>query len=1379
MCIRSAAERERLLELARASKLERRTLDLTPMLPGERGDSAALSFAQQRLWFLEQLGGGGSAYHISRRLRLRGELDRGALARALDRIVERHEVLRTTFHTVAGEPVQFIAAECRFPLVYQELDGDEEELSAVMAAETSAPIDLAHGPLIRGRLVRLADDDHVLLITMHHIVSDGWSMGVFTGELGALYTAFVRGEPDPLPALPVQYADFSAWQRRWVNGEALSKQADFWRNTLAGAPELLELPADRARPRVQDHAGAMAALELDEELAADLRALSQRHRTTLHTTLLAAWAAVLGRLAGQDDVVIGTPSANRGRAEVEGLIGFFVNTLVLRVDLSGEPTVAELLAHVKAGALGAQDHRDIPFEQVVELAQPVRSLSHTPLFQVMFTWQNTPREGLGLPGLKLGTEPGAAHATARFDLSLALQEAGGRIVGGVTYATALFEEATVERYLGYFRAFLQGMVADDGGRVDRLPLLPADERLEMVQAWNATAAEFPSEACIHQLFEAQAERTPHAEALSCEGERLTYGELNARANRLAHYLVERGVGPDARVAVCVERGVEMVVGLLAVLKAGGCYVPLDPSYPADRLRYMLADSAPLALLSQARLAGMAVALADGLGLPVIELDAGAAEWAGRPESDPVRAELTADHLMYLIYTSGSTGPPRGVMNQHRCVVNRLAWGQRVWRAQPGEAVLQNASFSFDVSVREIFWPLVSGARVVLLKPEGSRDPGYLAETIRRERVGTACFVPSMLQLFLEHPDAALCTGLLRVVCSGEALPAAVARRFHRALPRVALHNVYGPSEAATAVASLHFRADDDTRATVPIGRPIANTRVYILDAAGEPVPAGVAGELYIGGAGVARGYWNRPVLTAQRFVADPFSGEPGARMYRTGDLGRWLPDGTLEFLGRNDEQVKVRGFRIELGEIEGALSSHFAVRHAVTMVREDAPGDRRLVAYYVPAAEVEAEVLRSHLAARLPEHMVPAAYVRMDIFPLTPNGKVDREALPAPDGTAFATRGYEAPVGETEELLAAVWAELLGVERVGRNDHFFELGGHSLRAVQVVARVRRVLGVEVALADLFTHPTVEAFAARLRGSRPDAAPDRAIPMRAGGTQRPLFLVYEGTGSTAYAQALWPHLHAEIPIYALPAPEPGLATVEEMAARLAGMIREAQPEGPYRLAGWSFGGTLAYAAAAHLLGRGHAVEFVGMMDTRYQPAGGDEYALLLRMLRMEEGLEGAAGASLGQLARAAAEMELQELVERCHAAGILPARVGVERVQAMLDRLRGNRHAMRGYAVPPIHVPVHLFPARDGSGTDPWLGWRAVLPAELLRTTEVPGTHLTMMAAPNAEVLGGALSAAIAAASPAPRGYGAYTGDRTAVYLPGLRLVAALETSAGD
>ncbi|HET7460529.1 MAG TPA: amino acid adenylation domain-containing protein, partial [Longimicrobium sp.] len=1043
-----------------------------------------MPLAQQRLWLLEQIGAVGKAYHMTRWMHLRGPLDREALGRALDRLMARHESLRTTFHSVAGEPVQrVVSAEVsRFEVVEHDLRSHphpEAERDRLMAMAADEDFDLERGPLIRGHLIRLPDDRHTLVFPAHHIVCDAWSVGVFDHDLSALYGAFARGEADPLPPLPVQYAQYEAAQRSALSGDELRRQADYWKETLAGAPRLLTVPADRPRPAEQDITAGYAALELDEALTAALKALSRRHETTLFTTLIAAWAVVLGRLSGQDDVVIGTPTANRKRREVLRMIGFLVNTLAVRVELGGSPTVAELLRRVKARAQAAQRHQDIPFEQVVELLQPERTTEHSPIFQVLFTWQNAFRDPPGLPGLTLDRAGWAQHETALFDLALTLQEVDGRIAGGIKYAAALFERETVARYLGYLHRVLEGMAAGDDTPVDRIPLLPPEERGRMLDAWNDTETAGHGDLCLHELFQARAARTPDAVAVEFEEQSLTWAELNARANRLAHHLRGLGVRPDTRVAVCAERSPELMVALLAVLKAGGAYVPLDPEYPAERLRYMLHDSAPVAMLVHRAPAE----LSAGAGVPRLELRDGASAWAGEPEADPPLDGLCPRHLAYVIYTSGSTGRPKGVMVEHRGVVNVLGWMHETFGPDAGGAVLQKTPVSFDASVRELFSPMLAGARLVVARPGGHRDAAYLAETVRRTGVDTLHFVPAMLQAFVEQPEAGDCSGVRRIVCGGQALSAALVRQLRARLPRATLFNVYGPTEAAVDVTAWRC-APDPADAVVPIGRPMANTRIYVLDAADEPVPARVAGEIHIGGAQVARGYLGRPALTAERFVPDPFSREPGARLYRTGDLGRWGSDGALHFAGRNDHQVKVRGFRIELGEIEARLAEHPAVRGAVVMAREDVPGDVRLAAYYV-GAPGEAEALRAHLGALLPEHMVPAAFVPLDALPLTPNGKVDRGALQAPDSAAYGERAHEPPVGETESALAEIWSEVLGVERIGRQDHFFDLGGHSLLALKLIARMRR-RGLRVEPAVLFGNPTLAELAAALATS-PGAA----------------------------------------------------------------------------------------------------------------------------------------------------------------------------------------------------------------------------------------------------------------------------------------------------
>src|SRR3984885_7811526 len=1037
----SLTERERKLSPDKQLLFEKRRRgelteinELQQIASVSRSERIPLSYAQQRLWFLAQMEGVSEAYHIPFGLRLKGKLDQGALRQALDRIVMRHEALRTTFITVDGEAVQRIipVEESRFHLIEHDLRGDEEvkgERERLVAEEARTSFDLESGPLIRGRVIREGEDEYVLLVTMHHIVSDGWSMGVLVNELSVLYGAFVRGEEDPLPALSVQYADYAVWQRKWIEGEILKQQADYWKTTLAGAPALLELPTDHVRPKEKDYAGGFSRLVLDAGLTAGLKELSQRHGTTLYMTLLAGWAALLARLSGQGDVVVGTPVANRGRSEVEGLIGFFVNTLALRVDLSGSPTVVELLERVKEQALAAQQHQDIPFEQVVEITKPVRSLSHSPLFQVMFAWQNTPQGKLELSGLTLAPLSEVSHTIAKFDLVLSLQEAGDRIVGGLEYAESLFEPATIERYAGYFRTLLEAMVADESQAVDRLALLSARERHQLLYEWNDTGAEYPKEKCIHELFEEQVEKSPDATAVVFEEATLSYGELNRRANRLGHYLRELGVKPDTRVAICVERGLEMVVGLLGILKAGGAYVPLDPGYPVERLHYMLEDSNPTVLLTQGDLRG----LFDGIreSLPILDLNDAVSAWSNQPEMNLNRAGLTSEHLAYVIYTSGSTGRPKGVMVEHGSLCNLAVAQVRGFAAEPNSQILQFASFSFDACIWEIIMSLCQGTSLHLVL-QGTMLAGEMLSRIVAQHSITHVLLPSAVVTAL--PDYAALNSVQTLVLGGDVLTEAVAKRWR---PGRRLINAYGPTEA-TVCATL-YDCHEEESGNPPIGKHLGNTQIYILDKRGEPAPIGVAGEMYIGGAGVARGYLNRPELTAEKFVADPFTTEAGARMYRTGDVGKWLEDGNIEFVGRNDEQVKIRGFRIELGEIEATLASHALVREAVVVAREDEPGEKRLVAYYTNSETngLSAEELRGHLSGKLPEYMVPAAYVLLERMPLTPNGKLDRKGLPAPEVDAYAVREYEAPRGETEEALAAIWSELLHIERVGRHDNFF------------------------------------------------------------------------------------------------------------------------------------------------------------------------------------------------------------------------------------------------------------------------------------------------------------------------------------------------------
>ncbi|HEX9937035.1 MAG TPA: amino acid adenylation domain-containing protein, partial [Longimicrobium sp.] len=1054
---------------------------LPPVVPTERAGALPLSFAQERLWFIDRLEPGSAIYNIPAALRLTGALDERALERSLGEIVRRHEALRTVFTEVDGTPAQVITPFAGFALPVEDLSvlGDADREAAVRrraGEEAARPFDLAAGPLFRAALLRLGAEDHVLLLSMHHIVSDGWSTGVLFRELSALYAAYREGRESPLPELAVQYADYAVWQREQLEGETLDRQLSYWRERLADAPALLDLPTDHPRPAMQTYRGATVPVELSPELLERLQRLGRSEGTTLYMTLLGAFQVLLSKYSGSDDVVVGSPIAGRTRREVEGLIGFFVNTLVLRTGLGGDPSFRETLRRVRDVTLGAYEHQEVPFEKLVAELQPERSLSHSPLFQVLFTLQDAGGPGGGLAGLSV-SGAGAEYASAKFDLSLNLAATPQGLRGGLNYSTDLFERGTIERMLRHLERVLEQVTADADVRLSQLELLGEAERALVLEEWNRTEAEVPADRCIHELFQAQAARTPGAVAVRFEEASLTYRELNERANQLAHHLRGHGVGAEVRVGVLMERSLEMVVSLLAVLKAGGAYMPLDPGLPAERLAYMLDDSAVPLVLAQGALRD-AVPAREGVGVLAVDALELAAESAENPA-----VGVGPDSLAYVIYTSGSTGRPKGVMNQHRGVVNRLVWMQAQFGIGADDVVLQKTPFGFDVSVWEFFWPLQQGATLVMARPDGHRDPLYLQEVIEREGVSTLHFVPSMLQPFVETAEAGRCGSLRHVVCSGEALPAALVERLYdRFAGPVVLTNLYGPTEAAVDV-SCWACARGDASGVVPIGRPVWNTRLYVLDAALRPVPFGVPGELYIGGVQVARGYLGRAGMTAERFVPDPFSTEPGARLYRTGDRARWRADGAIEYLGRLDFQVKVRGFRIELGEIEAALRGLESVTDCVVVARADA-GEQRLVAYVVGGAE--ADGLREHLRRSLPEYMVPAAFVALERLPLTPNGKLDRKALPAPEYAADADR-YEAPRTDAERKVAAVWAEVLGVERVGAHDRFFDLGGHSLLLVRVQARLREAFGQPVPITHLFRYLTVSALAAALDASAPEPA----------------------------------------------------------------------------------------------------------------------------------------------------------------------------------------------------------------------------------------------------------------------------------------------------
>ncbi|HLF24983.1 MAG TPA: amino acid adenylation domain-containing protein [Anaerolineae bacterium] len=1071
-------------------------------------DPLPLSFAQQRLWFFDQLQPGSSAYNFRNAIRLSGRLDIGALERSLNEIVRRHETLRTTFPAEEGLPRQVIAPSLHIPLPVVEVGplppGERDaHIQQLVLAETEPPFDLVHGPLLRACVLRLSAEEHVLVLTLHHIITDGWSQGVQLRELGALYAAFSAGRPpalaaDPLPELPIQYADYAFWQRRWLEGRVLDEQLAYWKHQLADAPHRLELPSDRPRPPLPTYRGASDYFTLSAALVEQLKVLSQRAGVTWFMTLLAAFDVLLYRYTGQTDIVVGSPVAGRNRSELEGLIGLFVNMLPLRTNLGGNPTFVELLQRVRTMALGAYAHQDLPFEKLVDELQLARDLSINPLFQVMLALLNAPLPALKGAGLTL-TPMEISTTTSIFDLALYLRESEGALQIRAEYSTDLFDAAAIRRMLSHFQRLLEGVVADPTRRLSDLPLLTDEERQHVLAVWNDTRRDSPPDTCLPELFEAQVMRTPDAIALVFEDQRLTYAALNARANQLARRLRRLGVGPESLVGICLERSIEMVIALLGVLKAGGAYLPLDPAYPPERLAFMLEDArAPLLLTQSSLESRFAHAAAQTICLD--------AEWPTltREPAENLTGGSRSDQLAYVIYTSGSTGKPKGAPIPHRALTNLLTAMQHEPGLTAQDTLLAITTVSFDMAAPELYLPLIMGARVVIAPREAAADGEWLRQLLQQHAVTVLQATPTTWRILLDSgwagaPDLAM-------LCGGEALPRDLADEL---LPRGrALWNLYGPTE--TTVWSAVWAAPPGS-SPVRIGRPIANTQFYVLDAQLQPAPVGVPGELYIGGAGLARGYLNRPELTAEKFIPNPFWKDEGGgrrdeenvlasafiphhlppertpclrrgqvgggsslRLYKTGDLVRWLADGTLEYLGRVDHQVKVRGYRIELGEIEAALRQHPAVHDSVVVVREDQPGEKCLVAYLIAdqsPAPTSSE-LRSFLKQTLPEYMIPSVFMFLASLPRTPNGKVDRRALPAPDGVRpELEKAFVAPRTQAEKTLAEIWSQVLGIGQVGIHDNFFELGGDSLLSLRVIAKAKEA-GLHFTPQQFFQHQTI-------------------------------------------------------------------------------------------------------------------------------------------------------------------------------------------------------------------------------------------------------------------------------------------------------------------
>ncbi|HEX8853029.1 MAG TPA: amino acid adenylation domain-containing protein, partial [Pyrinomonadaceae bacterium] len=1034
-----------------------------------------LSFAQQRLWFLDQLEPESAAYNMPAALYLRGHLDVSTLEQCVRHIVNRHEALRTVFPSVKGRPVQVVEPPLLWQLTLVDLSDiaeTERESEALRLAveEAHRPFDLARGPLLRARLWRINTELHLLVLTIHHIVSDGWSLGIFVAELSALYRASVEGRPSPLAELPVQYADYAVWQRENLSGEALKAQLTYWKRQLGGHLPVLELPSDRPHLPATTFRVATESWPLDTTLSEKVRRFSRERGVTFFMTLLAAFQTLLHRYTGLEDILVGTPIAGRTRLETEKLIGLFANTLVLRTDLSGAPTFDELLLRVREMTLEAHAHQEVPFEMLVEELQPDRDLSRPPVFQVMLVLQNAPLPEMRLPGLEV-RQLELEGAGAKFDLILYLSESAGDLLASWEYNTDRLDSETVRRMARHFQTLLENSITNPDERISRLELMSEAERHRVVVEWNQTAGNFPPARCLHQFFEQQATRTPDAVALIHQTQRLTYAELNRRANQLAHHLRSLGVCAESLVGVLMQRSVEMVVALLGVLKAGAAYVPLDPAYPTERLELMLEDTQAGVVLTQRDLQ-QRLSASD---VRSIYLDTDWPEIARHSTENP-HAINDENNLAYLIYTSGSTGRPKGVAITHRSASTLLHWARQHFTDTQLSGVLASTSICFDLSVYEIFVPLAWGGSVIL-----ATNILELPELEAAEEVTLINTVPSALAELLRMkgvPQTARTVNL-----AGEPLQNALVQRAYAETGIEQVLNLYGPSEDTTY--STWALIEKGSTQSPTIGKPIANTQVYLLDSQWQPVAQGLVGELYIGGDGLARGYLNRPELTAERFIPNAFSEEAGARLYRTGDLARYLTDGRIEFLGRIDNQVKVRGYRIELGEIEAVLSGHERVEEAVVSARLSESGDKQLVAYYVACkAEVTEDELRSYLQERLPKYMLPAHFVKLSALPLTPNGKIDRKALPEVGAERFEpSEGYLASRNATEEMLAGVWAEVLGRTQVGVLDNFFELGGHSLLATQVISRVRELFDVELPLRSLFETPTVAGLASRVESAR--------------------------------------------------------------------------------------------------------------------------------------------------------------------------------------------------------------------------------------------------------------------------------------------------------
>jgi amino acid adenylation domain-containing protein len=1205
-----------------------------------REDPFLASYAQQRLWFIQRFDPSSTVYHVTSRFRLQGVLNISVLEHSLGEIIRRHEALRTTLverdgeliqiihpHLPGAEAVQSESLLAQLGISQTPLAEREQQAIQWLQEINDRPFDLAQGPLIRFALARLSDQEAIFQVVMHHVVTDGWSMGVFSRELSSLYNAYCREESDglsalsPLPELPVQYVDYAAWQHGWLQGERLQAQVEYWKTQLGGQLTPLALPTDYPRPAIQTYRGAHQDFELDETLSKKLNQLCSTENVTPFMLLLAALKVLLYRYSGQEDILVGTPIANRRLVELEGLIGFFVNTLVLRSDLSGVPTFRQFLQKVRQTALEAFDHQDLPFEQLVHILSPVRDLSRSPLFQVMFAMQNVEGQQPNLEGLqvsRLTRQLDRAH----FEWTVFVWSSEKRLRGRLLYYTDLFAPETIGCIVRNFENLLQAIVDNPDQYIDRLTLLAAEEQKQILVEWNATQTDYPRQAFVDELFEAQAARTPDALAVVFGAAQATYAQLNQRADQAALVLRRLGVGQGDLVGVCMERSLEMVVAMLAILKAGAAYVPLDPTYPAERLGFMLRDTKVPALISQKRwLSVLPASDLKNLTLKTILLEgdqiiiAGETEGSSKPDTEkltskPQRDENTpapADRLAYIMYTSGSTGTPKGICIPHRAIT-RLVLNTDYVSLGPGDRVAQASNAAFDAATFEIWGTLLNGACLVGISQETLLSPITLVEALQRDKIDVLFLTTALFNQVAAAAPGGF-SSLRQVMFGGEAVTPHWVGQVLQAGPPQRLLHVYGPTENTTFSTWHWIHEVPEGATTIPIGKPVANSTLYILDSYLNPTPPGVVGEVYLGGDGLATGYFERQELTQKSFICSPFDPSGQERLYKTGDLGRFLNDGSVEFVGRVDTQIKLRGFRVELGEIEAALLSHPSVAQVAVLVMDEQAGDgalgeKRLAAYITPrsAGRQGTKTLREYLKNRLPAYMIPSAFVFLDELPVNANGKLDRQRLPAPQlESAERLAQQDEPRDALERQLVYIWETTLGVKPIGIHDNFFDLGGHSLMAARLFGRIEQYLGARLPLASLFQSPTIADLAEHLRQAPDPQGWATLVPIQPHGSHPPFFCVHNFGGEVINFAELSARLGKDRPFYGLQARgidgvNPPHASIPEMAAYYIEVIREVQPHGPYQLGGYCFGGVVAYEMAYQLHQQGETVGLVALMDS---------------------------------------------------------------------------------------------------------------------------------------------------------------------------------------